>query len=189
MAELSNPIISWRKGDNTAQMTEWALGTIDAGNASTTQSLTTVLVWNNHNNTSTDVKTAYDCKLGVTDISGNINNPALPTPDVVKLGWVECRDLNNGETTWYKIGANATMDDFKRHSISANGNTINADGTFGATPSGDPVYPYPILGVKNDGTAGNSLANYSKVELRTNIPGTASSGTFQFLLKLWFTHI
>lgn len=188
MAELSNPVISWRKGDNSAQMTEWALGTVDAGSASTTQSLTTVLIWNNYN-MGTDVKTAYDCKLGVTDTTGNINNPSLPTPDIVKLAWVECRDLSNAETLWDKVGANATMDDFKKHSISANGSTINIDGTFNASPSGDPVYPYPILGVKNDGSVLNSKANYSKVELRTNIPGTASSGTFQFLLKLWFTHI
>lgn len=188
MATLSNPMISWRKGDNSADMASWSLGTIDAGATSIVTSETNILIWNNYNNSTTDVKTAYDCKLGTTDINGTINDVALPTPDIVKLAWTEVQDTGNGDTGWHSVGANASLTDFQRYQICANGDTVNVDGTYSASPTGDPTYPYPILGVKNAGNM-DDKANYAKIKLRTNIPPTAGSGTFQFLVKLWYSHI
>jgi len=92
------PIISWYNVDNTSQVTQWQLGTIDAGTVSPD---TTFLIWNNRGG-STAVSDATNCTITTKDIAGG------NTGDLVVGKWIEVRVDTMGEANFTPIGGTST---------------------------------------------------------------------------------
>jgi len=183
---MAVPIITWRKGDNTAELTSLELGTIDAGSSSLTQSLNTMLIWNNYAG-ATAVADAYDCYVGAVDTTGSTDNPGT-TPQLITEKYVEIKDVSN-TGDFVAVGYDAAAGDkIKRTHVSANGTTTFNTTPYAASPSGNAEMPYPILGNGNAGAL-TDLANFCKIDFHLNLPQTAGSGSYSFMLKFWYTHI
>jgi hypothetical protein len=91
---MPQPQISWYNIDNTSQVTQWLIGTIDAGTVSPD---TTFLIWNNRGGP-TAVSDATNCSITTKDIAGG------NTGDLVEGKWVEVRVDTMGETEPTPIG-------------------------------------------------------------------------------------
>lgn len=188
---MADPIFTWRSADNTAGVSSWNVGVVDAGITSPASTATSFLIWNNHNDTgnaeNTDVNDAYNIRIIATDINGNVN--ASDTPQVITNDWIQVKCDSMSETSVTNIGkdsANPTMPIYKL--ISAVGTTTNTGGTFTvATPTVGDSTSYKILGCKNDGSI-NAKANYAKITLNANVPAVALAGNYSFLIKCLYNH-
>lgn len=93
---MSAPIVSWREGDNSADIAKWSIGTVDAGQESAQKE---ILIWNNHGGTE-DVAHMQDCHFTTTDGESD-------TLDVVTGKWVYARCDSMDETDFTQVGGEA----------------------------------------------------------------------------------
>lgn len=186
---MAIPVITWRQADNSADLPSLELGTIDAGTASIAQSTKTILIWNNHAGV-TDVADAYDCYIGAVDTTGSTVGDNVP--QLITQCFTKIKDVGNGATEFSPVGYDeAAVDKIRRVHVCANGTTTNGDGSFVASPAGiggDTNFANPILGRKNAGLVADA-GNFAKIDFALELPPTANSGSYSFMLKFWYTHI
>lgn len=92
------PIVSWYSGDNSIQITQWDIGTVDAGQSSQAKE---ILIWNNRGGTS-DVSDMTSTTITTKDSSGG------NTGELVTNTWIECKVVSKNETDFSKIGGTVT---------------------------------------------------------------------------------
>jgi len=92
------PVVSWWNSANSAQVTQWNAGTVDAGSTSADTSL---LVWNNRGG-ATAVSDMTNTTITTKDTSGG------DTGSVVTEKWVEVRVDELGESVFTPIGGITT---------------------------------------------------------------------------------
>ncbi|MCM3274318.1 hypothetical protein [Paenibacillus elgii] len=160
---MPSPILSWYDITNTTQITQWAIGTWDAGSTSPD---TTFLIWNNRGQ-ATAVSDAENCTITTKDISGgdggtegNIIN------EVVFRKFIEARVDTMSEAVFSPIGGSAAK-------------AIKAGGS---APAGT------IKGTANDGTKTNAAANFAQVTLHAKVDPLATAGNVDFLLRVAYRH-
>ncbi|MDH6674233.1 hypothetical protein M2277_004925 [Paenibacillus sp. LBL] len=107
---MATPTVTWWNGDNTAAVTDWAIGTVDAG---TVSQATTFTIWNNRAGT-TAVADMDNCTITTKDASGG------NTGELVINKWIEVKVETMGETTFSAIGGSVTK------AIKAGGTTVPA---------------------------------------------------------------
>ncbi|GMX64369.1 hypothetical protein Elgi_36380 [Paenibacillus elgii] len=161
---MAQPVVSWYSMENTTQITQWPIGTIDAGNTSPD---TTFLIWNNRGG-STAVSDMTNCTITTKDVSGgnggtDANNI---TNEVVFKKFIEARVDTMSETTFTPIGGVTTK-------------AIKAGGT---APAGT------IKGTANDGTKTNAAANFAQVTLHAKVDPLATAGNVDFLLRIAYQY-
>ncbi len=130
---MAAPIISWYMSNNTTQVTNWAIGTVDAGTAS---SEFHVLVWNNRGGASA-VSDMTNCKITTKDIAGT------DTGELVTNTWIQAKVLTQAETTFTSVGGPVT------HDIKAGGtapaNTISGVSNDGTVSNADVCFADIVL--------------------------------------------
>lgn len=156
---MAAPVVSFYSRDNTTQVTLWDIGTIDAGTVSDPPF--GLLVWNNRGGTSA-VSDMENTTITTKDTAGG------NTGDLVTNTWIEVRVDSLSESTFSAIGGTVTR-------------PLRAtDGTVAAGV---------IKGTANDGTKTNAIANFSEVSLRANVPGTATAGLYEFLVRISYQYV
>jgi hypothetical protein len=199
---MSAPIVSWVSRDNTSNLTNWNIGTVDAGTVSAEFGF---LIWNNRYNGSTvgttAVSTMTDCVITVKDTAGGLTGNEL-----VKGQWVQVKVDTKGESTFSSIGSTDTTpaptkgNPTPETTYSPVEHAIRSDATaFGAKcaatldGSGNHLNPdsfnSPIGGFINDGTKANSLANFCELTLRVAVPETAPAGSIDFLTRVRYSYV
>lgn len=168
------PIVMWRKGDNSAQVSSWPIGTVDAGTVSSDFS---VLIWNNYAGAS-DVSDMQDVTITTKDQSGGNSG------ELVTNKWIEAR-VDGTDTVFTPIGGAATK------TIKAPGSTTNGDGTLtpGQAPHNSSTGSVDILGVKNDGGKTTAQGNFVPVTLHANVPADAGAGTTNFVVRVSYKYV
>lgn len=97
---MSAPIVSWYTSDNTSQVTQWDIGTVDAGS---TSHAFTVLIWNNRGG-STAVSDMTNCTITTKDNAGG------NTGELVTNTWIEVKVDSLSESTFTAIGGTVVKD-------------------------------------------------------------------------------
>ncbi|KGP82425.1 MULTISPECIES: hypothetical protein [unclassified Paenibacillus] len=154
------PIVSWYTSDNSSQVTQWDIGTVDAGSLSTTF---TVLIWNNRGG-STAVSDMQNCTLTTKDSSGG------NTGELVTNTWIEVK-----------------VDSLSESSFTAVGGTVTKD--IRATKSDTPAKTIKGPANDGNVNTANTTANFSKVTLRANVPPTATAGLVTFLTRVSYQYV
>ncbi|REK76297.1 hypothetical protein [Paenibacillus paeoniae] len=95
---MAAPLISWYSSNNQSQVTQWQIGTVDAG--STSQD-TTFLIWNNRGGNAV-VSDAQGCTITTKDISGG------DTGELVTERWIKVRVDSMSESSFTAIGGTTT---------------------------------------------------------------------------------
>lgn len=95
---MAQPEISWFELNNTTPVTQWTIGTVDAGNTSPDK---TFLIWNNRGK-SVAVSDATDCTITTKDAQGG------ETGELVTDKWIEARVDSMSETSFTPIGKGST---------------------------------------------------------------------------------
>lgn len=175
---MALPIVSWYNESNTAQLTSWNIGTVDAGSSS---SPFTVLIWNNRGG-DIEVSDMQNCTITTKDASGG------NTGEIITDKWITVKVDSLEESTFTQIGGDVT------HPIRTNKSTINANGTFtpGVAPHSSADGSIDILGVINSGElegANQSLGNVVQCTLVAQIPSTATAGTVNFLTRVAYQYV
>lgn len=177
---MSLPIVSWRNADNSEQVYNWEIGTVDAGNISKDF---IVLIWNNHPSGQDEYGDVADMQnVSITTKDANTGN----TGDLVVDKWIEVKNVSLNDSEFTPIGGEGV------YPIRTTGTTTfeGDDSTPGVPPHAiDPEYgSVDILGVKNDGTINNSAGNFIQVVLRANVPTTAGAGLVNFLTRVTYSY-
>lgn len=94
------PIVSWYDSENESELTQWDIGTIDAG---TVSDETTVLIWNNRNGDE-DVSKMENCTITTKDEDGG------NTGELVEDTWIEVKVDSMGEDDFTSIGGDTTKE-------------------------------------------------------------------------------
>lgn len=115
------PIVSWYSEDNTSQVTQWDIGTVDAGSTSPSK---TVLIWNNRGQ-ATPVSDMTACTITTKDSAGG------NTGELVTNTWIQVRVDSLAESSFTSIGGTVTKD------IRATDPTVGAGVISGAVNGGD----------------------------------------------------
>lgn len=173
MAVSTDPIISWWNRTNTAQLTQWDIGVVDAGTESPHLG---VLIWNNRGGL-TDVANIVEATLTTRDMdAGDVGH-------VVAGKWIRVRNDSISESVFTAIGK-ATY-----HPVRTVGTTVNASGshTPEVSPHTSPAGTVSALGVKNDGNKTNSPGNIIETTLHAFPAALAPAGTFEFVVRLSYT--
>lgn len=155
---MANPVVFWYDRSNQNQLTQWPIGTVNAGEYSAQLG---VLIWNNRGG-ATDVSDMTGCTITTKDILGG--NGTSPFTEPVVNKWIEVRVDSNDETGFTAIGGAVT------HPIKARG-----------------AAPDVISGAANTGNKDTDIANYAECTLQANVPTNASAGTSQFLVRVSFS--
>ncbi|ALS22325.1 hypothetical protein [Paenibacillus naphthalenovorans] len=95
---MAQPQVSWWNSINAAQITDWAIGQVDAGSTSPD---TTFLIWNNRGG-STGVSDMTSCTITTKDSGGN------DTGELVTNKWIHVRVDTMSESTFTPIGGTTT---------------------------------------------------------------------------------
>lgn len=95
---MAIPKVEWFNGDNTAPVSSWAIGTVDAGTVSTAS---TFMIWNNRAGTSV-LSDMTSCTISTKDASGG------NTGELVTSKWIEVKVETLSETTFSAIGGTVT---------------------------------------------------------------------------------
>jgi hypothetical protein len=156
---MAAPIVSWWTQDNTAQVLEWNVGTIDAGTISPDFS---VLVWNNRAGVD-PVSPMESCTLTTKDNAGG------NTGELVENTWVEVRVDSRAEASFTAIGGVTT------HPVGAGGAQGGPSIIQGFVNDGSKV--------------GAGESNFAEVTLHVNIPSLATAGTVDFLTRVSYTYV
>lgn len=154
------PIVSWYTQDNTSQVTQWDIGTVDAGSVSAPFS---VLIWNNRGG-SAAVSDMTNCTITTKDSSGG------NTGELVTNTWIEVRVDSLSESNFTPVGGTVTKD--IRGKAAANpAGVIKGSANDGA-----------IATVASQG-------NFSELTLRANVPPTATAGLVNFLTRVSYQYV
>lgn len=94
------PIVSWYNTDNTSQVTQWDIGTVDAGSVSTAFG---VLIWNNRGNASA-VSDMTNTTITTKDSAGG------NTGELVEDTWIEAKVNSLAEANFSPMGGTVTRD-------------------------------------------------------------------------------
>lgn len=174
---MSQPSVQWRKRDNSEQFSQWAVGTVNAGESS---AQTGFLVFNNYGGT-IDLPDMEDVVVTTKGIGG------VNTGAVVEGQWIKVK-LDGVDNTFSPIGYDTATARAVTHPIRALGTTV-----FNGVTSKPNVAPHTspngivdILGVANDGTKANSAGNYAEITAYADVPGDALNGYNRFLLRATF---
>lgn len=97
---MAAPIVSWYNTDNTSQVTQWDIGTVDAGSVSTAFG---VLIWNNRGN-STAVSDMTNTTITTKDSAGG------NTGELVTNTWIEAKVNSLAEANFSPMGGTVTRD-------------------------------------------------------------------------------
>jgi hypothetical protein len=155
------PIVSWYNTDNTTQILQWDIGTVDAGSVS--EPPFGVLIWNNRLSEET-VSDMTSTTITTKDGSGGNSG------ELVENFWIEAK-VNSGpipEGDFYGMGGTTTR-------------VLRADDTN--------IDAGIIKGTANDGTKENSRGNFCDVLLRANVPPTATAGLVNFLTRVSYQYV
>jgi hypothetical protein len=153
------PIVSWYNTDNTVQVTQWDIGTVDAGSVS--EPAFGVLIWNNRGGEA-DVSDMTSTTITTKDSSGGNSG------ELVENVWIEAKVNSLAEATFSPMGGLTTR-------------ALKADDSNVASGV--------IKGTANDGTKENARGNFSDVSLRANVPPTATAGLVNFLTRVSYQYV
>lgn len=95
---MAAPVISWYNAGNTAQITSWDIGTVDAGSVSND---TTFLIWNNRGG-SEAVSDMLNCAITTKDNAGGNNG------EIITNKWIEVKVDSMKEASYTPIGGTTT---------------------------------------------------------------------------------
>lgn len=95
---MAMPQVSWYTADNSTQVTQWNIGTVDAGSVSTEFD---VLVWNNRGGAGV-LSDMTNCTVTTKDQSGG------NTGELITNTWIEVKCLSAGESAFSPIGGTTT---------------------------------------------------------------------------------
>lgn len=142
------PIVSWYTRDNTSQVTQWDIGTVDAGSISSTFG---VLIWNNRGN-GTAVSDMTNCTITTKDSAGG------NTGELVTDTWIEVRVDSLGETDFAAIGG-TVVKDIRAKNAGVDAKTIEG-GANGGDLTDDKNYAELTLRANVPPTATAGLVNF-----------------------------
>lgn len=178
---MAQPQVTWYLNDNTTSMSNWNIGTVDAGS---TSPITSFLIWNNRSQ-GTAVSPMTNCVITSRDTLGGLNGNVLVPGQWVQ---VKCDSLN--ESVFAPIGS-LTTDSINytpvEHAIAASSTAFSTACTAASLVATD--YTSPIGGFVNDGTLLNASANFAKVELQVVVPQSAPAGSIDFLTRVRYSYI
>jgi len=97
---MAAPVVSWYSQDNAVQITQWDIGTVDAGSVSPVRE---ILIWNNRGG-GTELSDMTNTTITTKDSAGG------NTGELVTNVWIECRVESLSETQYYPIGGTTTRD-------------------------------------------------------------------------------
>ncbi|GIP32598.1 hypothetical protein [Paenibacillus sp. J2TS4] len=95
---MGQPQVSWYNVSNTSQITNWQIGTVDAGNTSDD---TTFLIWNNRGGTE-DIADMTDCTITTKDESGGNEG------EIISNKWIRVRVDSMNENSFTPVGGEVT---------------------------------------------------------------------------------
>lgn len=157
------PVVSFWSGDNTTEVSSWAIGVINAGSSSPVLNM---LIWNNRAGIA-DVSDMQDCKLTVLDSTLGETIP------LVTEKWVGVRVDSAGETgetdeSFTRIGGNDPVGGTPRNTkdIKALGQT-----------------DFTIKGTANTGVL-TDTANFAEVTAKVFVPLNAPAGAQSFKVRV-----
>ncbi|WJZ23509.1 hypothetical protein LIS04_81 [Listeria phage LIS04] len=145
---MAAPIVSWYVSDNASQLTQWDIGTVDAGSISNSL---TVLIWNNRGG-STAVSDMTNCSITTKDSAGG------NTGELVTNTWIEAKVDSLGETNYSAIGG-TVVKDIRAQAADAPEKTIKGTSNSGAT-SDESNYSKVTLRANVPATATAGLVNF-----------------------------
>jgi hypothetical protein len=158
---MAAPIVSWFNADNTSQVTQWDIGTVDAGSISQPETGFGVLIWNNRGGAS-DVSDMTSTTITTKDSGGG------NTGELVEDTWIEAKVNSLAEANFFAMGGTVTRD-------------LKADDANISTGI--------IKGSLNDGTTANAPANFCSVNLRANVPPLATAGLVNFVTRVSYQYV
>jgi hypothetical protein len=199
---MAAPIVSWFSRDNSSSLTNWNIGTVDAGTNSAEFGF---LIWNNRYNGSTvgttPISTMTDCVITVKDTSGGLTGNALVTGQ-----WVQVKVDTKEELVFSSIGSTSTTPQATEgnptpeavyspveHAIASDSTAFGIKCAATLDGNSQPLNPAnfnsPIGGFINDGTKTNAKANFCELTLRVNVPETAPAGSIDFLTRVRYSYV
>lgn len=122
---MAAPNVFWYTADNNTQVTQWDIGTVDAGSISTPKD---ILVWNNRGGT-----TALSDMTATTITTKD--NAGGNTGELVVNTWIECKVISKNEASYFPMGGTVTRDLKAQDAAVANGIIKGSanDGSISAT--------------------------------------------------------
>jgi hypothetical protein len=153
------PVVSWYNTENTVQVTQWDIGTVDAGSVSDPPF--GVLIWNNRGSAE-PVSDMTSTTITTKDQSGD------NTGELVENTWIQAKVNSLAEATFSPMGGTTTR-------------ALKADDSNVASGI--------IKGTVNDGTVENSRVNFCDVSLRASVPPTATAGLVNFLTRVSYQYV
>ena len=195
----TTPILSWTNATGTAPVTTFDMGVVDAGTISNEFEF---LLWNNRRvvgsvnpETSqeigaTNLSNVEDLTITTKDISGGTNS------EVVRNTWIRL-NVPDQDTQWKRLGFDTALNQDIRVPVGSTGSTTYTyDGeetpTVSTPNQGDHVSvngTVSLLGVANDGTLDNSQGNFIRLKFRAEVPGVATAGIKEFLVRASYKYI
>jgi hypothetical protein len=158
---MAAPVVSWYNGDNNTQVTQWDIGTVDAGSISQPETGFNVLIWNNRGG-ATDVSDMTSTTITTKDSGGG------NTGELVTDTWIEAKVNSLAEANFSAMGGTVTR-------------ALKADDSNVASGI--------IKGKANDGVKANSKVNFSDVHLRANVPPLATAGLVNFVTRVSYQYV
>ncbi len=169
---LQAPLVSWRKRDNSAEVTKWDLGVVDAGTTSDDYGF---LLWNNYQGPDARAN-MEDVIITTKDKQGGFNS------DLVTGQWVWVKNDSMNENDFVSIGYNTAGNVSVDHPIKTQKSTTfqGVTSTPNVAPNNSTVGTVCILGVANDGSKAGAAGNFIELTLHARVPGQASAGLVPF---------
>lgn len=152
------PVVSWYNAANTASVSLYDLGQVDAGSTSTD---TTFLIWNNRGGNSS-LSDMTSTTITTKDSTGN------NTGDLVTNTWIKARIPSDAAGVFAAIGGTTTK------SVKSDGGST-AGVISGASNDGNTV----TTATQN---------NFCTVTLRAVVPSTATAGNIDFLTRVSYQY-
>jgi hypothetical protein len=97
---MAQPAVFWYTADNSSQVTQWDIGTVDAGSASTPKE---ILIWNNRGG-GTAVSDMTATTITTKDSAGG------NTGELVVNTWIECKVISKSEAQHFPMGGTSVRD-------------------------------------------------------------------------------
>jgi hypothetical protein len=217
MANLTQPVVDWywdykEIGTGTVKQDKvglygtgggtlglWDMGTVKAGNASTSDDTArSFYIWNNKANGTDVAPTMADCQLTIRDDDDTTNGYHQGNADspMVKEEWIQARvrksrkgatgteaDPYESVGAWTPIGLNPdghTVDylDFEAVGMRATGST-------------DTFSVGQISGTTNTGAFDTDACrnNFAKVDMKMVVPSGALAGMTYFIARIYYTAV
>lgn len=97
---MAQPQVAWYTQDNSSQVTQWDIGTVDAGSTSTAKE---ILIWNNRGGT-TAVSDMTNTTITTKDNAGG------NTGELVLNTWIESKVISKSEAQHFPMGGTVVRD-------------------------------------------------------------------------------